>query len=40
MHIAEKITVAALEHFPGIYLITPFLHYETTTELAKFARSL
>jgi len=25
MHIAEKITVAALEHFPGGgYLITPF----------------
>jgi len=36
----EKIIVAALEHFSGVYLITPFLQYETTTELAKFARSL
>jgi hypothetical protein len=40
MRIAEKIIVAALEHFSGVYLITPFLHYETTSELTKFARSL
>jgi hypothetical protein len=40
MHIAEKIIVAALEHFPASILITPFLQYETTGELAKFARSL
>jgi hypothetical protein len=40
MRIAEKIIVAALEHFSGVYLITPFLHYETTRERAKFARSL
>ncbi|HAK05659.1 MAG TPA: bifunctional homocysteine S-methyltransferase/methylenetetrahydrofolate reductase [Spartobacteria bacterium] len=40
MRLAEKIITAVLEHFPGVYLITPFLHYETTTELAKFARSL
>ena len=40
MRIAETIIVAALEHFSGVYLITPFLHYETTSELAKFARSL
>src|SRR5439155_15004883 len=40
MRVAEKITVAALEHSPGVYLITPFLYHETTTELAKFARSL
>jgi hypothetical protein len=26
--------------FPGVYLITPFLRYEMTTELAKFARNL
>jgi homocysteine S-methyltransferase len=38
--IAETIIVAALEHFSGFYLITPFLHYETTSELVKFARSL
>jgi hypothetical protein len=37
---AEKISVAVLEHFSGAYRMTPFLHYETTTELAKFARSL
>jgi len=40
MQVAEKIIAAALEYFPGVYLITPFLHYEATTELAKFARSL
>jgi methionine synthase I (cobalamin-dependent)/5,10-methylenetetrahydrofolate reductase len=38
--LAEKIISAALEYFPGVYLITPFLHYEDTTVLAKFARSL
>jgi homocysteine S-methyltransferase len=40
MRIAETIIVAALEYFSGVYLITPFSHYETTSELAKFARSL
>jgi hypothetical protein len=40
MRLAEKIITAALGHFPGVYLITPFLHCEATTELAKFARSL
>jgi len=39
MQVAEKIIAAALRYFPGVYLITPFLHYEATTELAKFARS-
>lgn len=38
--LAKEISAAALEHFPGVYLITPFLHYETTTELAEFARGL
>lgn len=38
--IAEKIVSEVFGHFPGVYLITPFLHYEVTTELAKFARSL
>jgi len=38
--IAEQMVSAALAHFPGVYLITPFLHYEMTTELAKFARSV
>jgi len=40
MRLAEKIITAALENFPGVYLITPFLHFEKTTELARFARSL
>jgi len=40
MRIAEKIVVAAPRAFSGVYLITPFLHYETRSELAKFARSL
>ena len=40
MQVAEKIITAALGYFPGVYLITPFLHYEATTELPKFARSL
>jgi homocysteine S-methyltransferase len=40
MRVAQEIIAAALEHFPGVYLITPFLHYETITELATFARSV
>jgi methionine synthase / methylenetetrahydrofolate reductase(NADPH) len=39
MRVAEEIIGAALQHFPGVYLITPFLHYEIMTELATFARS-
>ncbi len=38
--IAREISRAALERFPGLYLITPFLRYSTTVELAAFARSL
>jgi methionine synthase I (cobalamin-dependent)/5,10-methylenetetrahydrofolate reductase len=38
--IAEKIVSEALAHFPGVYLITPFLRYEMTTELARFARNV
>jgi methionine synthase I (cobalamin-dependent)/5,10-methylenetetrahydrofolate reductase len=40
MRLAERIITATLEHFPGVYLITPFLHYEMTAELAEFARSV
>jgi hypothetical protein len=40
IRIAEKIIVAGLEHFPASILITPIFQYETTSELAKFARSL
>jgi 5,10-methylenetetrahydrofolate reductase len=36
--IAKDICRAALDHFPGVYLITPFLNYETTVELAGFIR--
>src|SRR5437588_3051477 len=40
LRLAEKIIGAAFDFFSGVYLITPFLHYETTTRLARFARSL
>jgi homocysteine S-methyltransferase len=40
MQLAEEIISAALNLFPGVYLITPFLRYEKTAALAKFARSL
>jgi hypothetical protein len=40
MRLAEEIIAAAFNFFPGVYLITPFLHYETTTALARFARSV
>lgn len=36
--IAKEVCRAVLGHFPGVYLITPFLQYETTVELAQFAR--
>lgn len=38
MRLAESVIDAALKFFPGVYLITPFLHFEITTELARFAR--
>jgi homocysteine S-methyltransferase len=38
--LAKEIAAAALERFDGVYLITPFLQYETTVELAQFARGL
>jgi methionine synthase / methylenetetrahydrofolate reductase(NADPH) len=37
--LAREIAAAALDHYAGLYLITPFLNYETTVELASFARS-
>jgi len=40
MQLAEKMIAAALEHFPGVYLITPFLNYDLTSELARFARAV
>ena len=38
LELAKEVSRAVLEHFPGVYLITPFLNYETTCELAQFAR--
>jgi homocysteine S-methyltransferase len=40
LEIARRITRFALERFKGVYLITPFLKYSATVELAKYARSL
>jgi homocysteine S-methyltransferase len=40
LEIARTISRGALERFPGIYLITPFLKYSVTVELAAFARKL
>ena len=40
VELAKVVTDAVLANFPGVYLITPFLQYETTRELAEFARSV
>jgi methionine synthase I (cobalamin-dependent)/5,10-methylenetetrahydrofolate reductase len=40
VEIAKDVIRAALDCFPGIYLITPFLAYDTTAELANFVRNL
>lgn len=37
--IAKEVCRAVLDCFPGVYLITPFLRYETTVELSHFVRS-
>jgi methionine synthase / methylenetetrahydrofolate reductase(NADPH) len=39
VEIAKEVVRAALDCFPGIYLITPFLAYDTTAELANFVRN-
>lgn len=36
---AKDVAACVLDHFPGIYLITPFTVFETTVELAGFVRS-
>ena len=38
--LAKEIARAALAYYPGLYLITPSLKYETTVELAEFARGV
>ncbi len=40
IQIAKEMCEEALQHFRSIYLITPFLRYETTVELAQFIRSM
>ncbi len=40
LEIAREISEAVLDRFPGVYLITPFLRYSSTVELASFARGL
>lgn len=37
--IAKEVCRASLDCFPGVYLITPFLHYDTTVELVRYVRS-
>ncbi|GAF65321.1 5,10-methylenetetrahydrofolate reductase [Bacillus sp. TS-2] len=37
--IAQSLIDVALEHFNGIYLITPFLRYEMTVQLTNYIRS-
>jgi len=39
INIGEDIAKAALDLFPGVYLITPFLAYDTTVELAATIRA-
>ena len=36
--IARELCDAVLEHFPGIYLITPLLRYDLTVELTRYVR--
>ncbi len=38
LELAKEVSRAVLDHFPGVYFITPFLNYQTTCELAQFAR--
>jgi homocysteine S-methyltransferase len=39
IELAKEICRATLDLFPGVYLITPFLNYDTTVELARFIRN-
>jgi homocysteine S-methyltransferase len=39
IELAKEVCRATLDLFPGVYLITPFLHYDTTVELTQFIRS-
>ncbi|HHQ0025257.1 TPA: bifunctional homocysteine S-methyltransferase/methylenetetrahydrofolate reductase, partial [Listeria monocytogenes] len=39
MAIARELVDAICEHFQGIYIITPFLRYDLSIELAKYAQN-
>ncbi len=39
VQLAKEVVAAVLDHNAGVYLITPFLQYDTTVELAEFARA-
>ncbi len=36
--VAKELLDAAMKHFNGIYLMTPFLHYEMTVELTRYVK--
>ena len=36
--VSSQTRLLILGSFPGVYLITPFQNYDTTVELAQFAR--
>ncbi len=38
VNVAKEVTRSVLDHFPGIYFMTPFLAYQTTEELSSFVR--
>jgi len=38
VNVAKEVTRAVLDHFPGVYFMTPFLAYQTTEELSAFVR--
>jgi len=40
LRIAERVITEILAHFAGVYLITPFLRFETTVELTSFCKTL
>jgi len=40
MEIAREIVSAVGSEFLGIYLITPFRHFDSTCELGRFAREM
>jgi homocysteine S-methyltransferase len=39
IELAKEVCRATMDLFPGVYLITPFLNYDTTVELARFIRN-